>query len=194
MICANTKVQQEGSLMALIPPTKKVLEVLILKVKAMLSSNGLVEAFDIGTDFLKIVFVFTKVLPFTYCCSGVLKHRNLEGEFVSSQVVPETQQISLDESSNDEERNEENDIDQDKEKKKNNQKKEKEKKKKKNKEKAHSESDMSENDERSEMKNITQQKKKKKKHFHKHKKDSKKHKKHHKKNKKKEKGKEKEHS
>jgi Fanconi anemia group D2 protein len=48
MICANSKVQQEGTLMPLVPPTKKVLEILIFKVKAMFSSNGIIEALSIG--------------------------------------------------------------------------------------------------------------------------------------------------
>jgi Fanconi anemia group D2 protein len=48
MICANSKVQHESSLMPLIPPTKKAMELLIFKVKAMFSSHGVVEALKIG--------------------------------------------------------------------------------------------------------------------------------------------------
>ena len=63
-VCAHGKVEKDRSLSRIVPYVKKSLEQLIYKVKGLIDANGCSEAFSIGT----------------------LKHRNMRGEEISSQI------------------------------------------------------------------------------------------------------------
>jgi len=70
ILCAHTKAElgAKKSLVSQIPKVKKVLEKLIFDVKILITNNGYVDdAFEIGN----------------------LKHKNLHGEYISSQVFRE---------------------------------------------------------------------------------------------------------
>jgi len=66
-LCAHAKVQKDRSLTNIVPSLRKVLETLIFKVKGLLQANNVLNAFGVGS----------------------LKHRNLQGEVVSSQLPPD---------------------------------------------------------------------------------------------------------
>ena len=76
ILCAHAKVEKDATLSRLTPYVKKDLERLLFKVKQAISEMGLGAAFTIGQ----------------------LKHRNIHGEEISSQVP-----VSDDEESDDEE-------------------------------------------------------------------------------------------
>jgi len=63
-LCAHAKVLKDPSLTNVVPGMRKVLETLIFKVKGILQANNALKAFTVGN----------------------LKHRNLKGEVVSSQM------------------------------------------------------------------------------------------------------------
>jgi Fanconi anemia group D2 protein len=71
-LCAHCKVENIAGALRLVPAVKKSLETLIFRVKAMLVENNCVEAFSLGT----------------------LKHRNLAGEEVPSQIAEASSQYS----------------------------------------------------------------------------------------------------
>ena len=66
-ICSHSKISQDVSLANNVPLLKKSLEVLVFRVKAMLSANNCLDAFVLGT----------------------LKNRDLQGEEILSQASTE---------------------------------------------------------------------------------------------------------
>ncbi|KAG0240616.1 Fanconi anemia group D2 protein [Actinomortierella wolfii] len=67
-VCGHAKAAKEKTLMTLVPSIKKTMETLIFEVKLMLENNGAGVAFWLGN----------------------LKHRNLAGQEISSQLPPES--------------------------------------------------------------------------------------------------------
>jgi Fanconi anemia group D2 protein len=63
-LCSHSKVSQDNGLMGIVPALRKSLETLLFKVKMMLQQHGSLSAFWMGN----------------------LKHRNIVGEEVSSQI------------------------------------------------------------------------------------------------------------
>ena len=78
-ICAHAKVEKDQRVFKLVPQVRRNLEAMLFKVKALAETMGCLAAFSVGN----------------------LKHRNLQGQEVSSQVVDD------DESASDEEEGEE---------------------------------------------------------------------------------------
>ncbi|KAJ1963034.1 hypothetical protein IWQ62_003344 [Dispira parvispora] len=66
-VCGHSKTVRDTRLTALVPPTRRALEVLLYRVKVMFDRNNCLDAFLLGS----------------------LKHRNLAGDEVSSQLPPE---------------------------------------------------------------------------------------------------------
>ncbi|KAJ1651993.1 hypothetical protein IWQ61_007567 [Dispira simplex] len=66
-VCSHSKTVRDTRLTALVPPTRRALEVLLYRVKVMFDRNNCLDAFLLGS----------------------LKHRNLAGDEVSSQLPPE---------------------------------------------------------------------------------------------------------
>eukprot|EP01135_Chromosphaera_perkinsii_P010387 Nk52_evm59s2118 gene=Nk52_evmTU59s2118 len=93
VICGHSKVIKDGTLTAQVPSLRKALESIIYRVKAMLEHNECLEAFWLGN----------------------LKHRNLKGEEVPSQMPSDPSQKddeTEDESDEDEEDGEDEDEEQ----------------------------------------------------------------------------------
>lgn len=63
-VCSHAKASQDLQLTSQVPSLKRSMEQLVFRAKAMLAANNCVSAFTIGT----------------------LKHKNIDGQAVSSQV------------------------------------------------------------------------------------------------------------
>ncbi|KAG0232814.1 Fanconi anemia group D2 protein [Actinomortierella wolfii] len=88
-VCGHAKAAKEKTLMTLVPSIKKTMETLIFEVKLMLENNGAGVAFWLGN----------------------LKHRNLAGQEISSQLPPESDDDDDDEEGLAEDQGEEMEID-----------------------------------------------------------------------------------
>eukprot|EP00042_Codosiga_hollandica_P056682 m.822746 g.822746 ORF g.822746 m.822746 type:complete len:144 (+) comp59401_c1_seq19:3694-4125(+) len=69
ILCGHTKVLRDDSLTTHVPPLKRCLETFVYRTKAMLAANNCASAFWLGT----------------------LKHRDLGGKVVSSQIDPDAE-------------------------------------------------------------------------------------------------------
>ncbi|KAG5458847.1 MAG: hypothetical protein BJ554DRAFT_854 [Olpidium bornovanus] len=89
-VCGHSKVSKDLALTANVPQVRKSLETLLFRVKAMLDSNNCLHAFSIGMEAHdNIRENIVHPLTLECCAAGNLKHRNIAGEEVSSQVPRE---------------------------------------------------------------------------------------------------------
>ena len=88
-ICNHSKVVQDVVLTSYVPALKRSLETLVFKAQAMLIDNNCHEAFSVG----------------------VLKHKGLDGQEVSSQVVVRSEQGDDDDEEEDDEEEDDSDSD-----------------------------------------------------------------------------------
>ncbi|KAJ1980730.1 hypothetical protein H4R34_002347 [Dimargaris verticillata] len=79
VICGHCKTIRDTQLTALVPPTRKALETLLYRVKTMFERNNCLNAFSLGS----------------------LKHRNLAGEEISSQMPHSASQSEVSEGEED---------------------------------------------------------------------------------------------